>query len=127
MSKKYYKYLVYSLIGAIIIILNHYLKNKFIFILGIIIILYNIIMIIYNLSIFDDNSDYIEEILMYKKGYTLELRLPKNTVEDSLFREYADKEMIKELDNYLRDNKSVKFSSDDYNYNENTVKKLIRK
>ena len=62
---------------------------------------------------------------MYKKGYTLELRLPKTSIEDRLFREYASEDMIKELDNYLEYNKSVKIFSD--GYNENNIKKLIRK
>lgn len=62
---------------------------------------------------------------MYRKGYTLELRLPRTEIEDRLFREYADEEMIKELDSYLEYNKSVKIFNT--NYNDSIIKKLIRK
>ncbi len=63
---------------------------------------------------------------MYKKGYTFELRLPRTEIEDMLFREYADEQMIKELDNYLKYNKSVKIFNTNYN-DSIIVKKLIKK
>ena len=78
-----------------------------------------------NSEIENQNSSYINDIIMYSKGYTLELRLPRTQIEDSLFREYADEEMIKELDSYLEYNKSVKILNTNYSYN--TIKKLSRK
>ena len=79
----------------------------------------------YYLEIDSQNSDYINDIIMYRKGYTLELRLPRTEIEDRLFREYADEKMIKELDSYLEYNKGVKIFKDDYY--ENNIKKLIKK
>ena len=79
----------------------------------------------YYLEIDNQNDDYINDIIMYRKGYTLELRLPRTEIEDRLFREYADEKMIKELDSYLEYNKSVKIFKD--NYYENNIKKLIKK
>lgn len=79
----------------------------------------------YYLEIDSQNSDYINDIIMYRKGYTLELRLPRTEIEDRLFREYADEKMIRELDSYLEYNKSVKIFKDDYY--ENNIKKLIKK
>ena len=79
----------------------------------------------YYIEIDSQNDDYINDIIMYRKGYTLELRLPRTEIEDRLFREYADEKMIKELDSYLEYNKSVKIFKD--NYYENNIKKLIKK
>lgn len=132
-NKKYLISISLLLSGIILIIIGFCLKsnlkelNVILFIFGVIIFLFGFYDIGYNSEIENQNNSYINDIIMYKKGYTLELRLPKTVIEDRLFREYADDKMIKELDNYLKDNKSVKFFSDGYNYNENTVKKLIRK
>ena len=79
----------------------------------------------YYLEIDNQNEDYINDIIMYRKGYTFELRLPRTEIEDRLFREYADEKMIRELDSYLEYNKSVKIFKDDYY--ENNIKKLIKK
>ena len=132
-NKKYLINISLLLSGIILIVIGFCLKsnlrelNVILVIFGIIVFLFGFSDIEYNSEIENQNSSYINDIIMYRKGYTLELRLPKTSIEDRLFREYADDKMIKELDNYLKDNKSVKFFSDDYNYNENTVKKLIRK
>lgn len=99
--------------------------NVILFIIGLIMFLATISIIQYYLEIDNQNDDYINDIIMYRKGYTLELRLPRTEIEDRLFREYADEKMIKELDNYLEYNKSVKIFKDDYY--ENNIKKLIKK
>lgn len=99
--------------------------NVILIIFGLIIFLFTISSIEYDIEIDSQNSDYINDIRMYRKGYTTELRLPRTEIEDRLFRENADKEMIKELDNYLEYNKSVKIFKDDYY--ENNIKKLIKK
>lgn len=99
--------------------------NVILFIIGLIMFLATISIIQYYLEIDSQNSGYINDIIMYRKGYTLELRLPRTEIEDRLFREYADEKMIKELDNYLEYNKSVKIFKDDYY--ENNIKKLIKK
>ena len=99
--------------------------NVILFIIGLIMFLATISIIQYYLEIDNQNDDYINDIIMYRKGYTLELRLPRTEIEDRLFREYADEKMIKELDSYLEYNKSVKILKD--NYYENNIKKLIKK
>ena len=63
---------------------------------------------IYLDSIYSKHSKYINEIMKYKKGYTTYTRLPKDMYEDKVFRKFADKDMIKELDNYLEFNKREK-------------------
>ncbi len=95
------------------------------FTIGLIIFLVTTSIILYHIEIYNQNSDYINDIIMYRKGYTLELRLPRTEIEDRLFRENADENMIKELDSYLEYNKSVKIFNT--NYSNNTIKKLIRK
>lgn len=99
--------------------------NVILVIFGLIMFLFTVSIIEYDTEIDSQNSDYINDIIMYRKGYTLELRLPKTQIEDRLFREYASREMIKELDSYLEYNKSVKIFNT--NYSDNTIKKLIRK
>ena len=99
--------------------------NVILFIIGLIMFLATISIIQYYIEIDNQNEDYINDIIMYRKGYTLELRLPRTEIEDRLFREYADEKMIKELDSYLEYNKSVKIFKDDYY--ENNIKKLIKK
>lgn len=99
--------------------------NVILFIIGLIMFLATISIIQYYIEIDNQNDDYINDIIMYRKGYTTELRLPRTEIEDRLFREYADEKMIKELDNYLEYNKSVKIFKDDY-YG-NNIKKLIKK
>ena len=105
--------------------LNLKVINVILFIIGLIMFLATISIIQYYLEIDSQNSDYINDIIMYRKGYTLELRLPRTEIEDRLFREYADEKMIRELDSYLEYNKSVKIFKDDYY--ENNIKKLIKK
>lgn len=105
--------------------LNLKVINVILFIIGLIMFLATISIIQYYIEIDNQNDDYINDIIMYRKGYTLELRLPRTEIEDRLFREYADEKMIKELDNYLEYNKSVKIFKDDYY--ENNIKKLIKK
>lgn len=105
--------------------LNLKVINVILFIIGLIMFLATISIIQYYLEIDSQNSDYINDIIMYRKGYTLELRLPRTEIEDRLFREYADEKMIKELDSYLEYNKGVKIFKDDYY--ENNIKKLIKK
>ena len=56
-------------------------------------------------SIYSKHMEYINEIMKYKKGYTMYIKLPKNIDEDKIFRKFADKDMIKELDIYLEFNK----------------------
>lgn len=130
-NNKYLISLSLFLLGIILIISSLCLKfnsrefNIFLVIFGMIISLLGIADFEYRSEINSQNSGYINDIIMYRKGYTLELRLPRTQIEDSLFREYADKEMIKELDNYLEYNKSVKIFSD--TYSNNTIKKLNRK
>lgn len=99
--------------------------NVILFIIGLIMFLATISIIQYYLEIDSQNSGYINDIIMYRKGYTLELRLPRTEIEDRLFREYADEKMIRELDSYLEYNKSVKIFKD--SYYENNIKKLIKK
>ena len=99
--------------------------NVILVIFGLIMFLFTVSIIEYDTEIDSQNSDYINDIIMYRKGYTLELRLPRTEIEDRLFREYADENMIKELDSYLEYNKSVKIFNT--NYSDNTIKKLIRK
>lgn len=99
--------------------------NVILFIIGLIMFLATISIIQYYLEIDNQNEDYINDIIMYRKGYTFELRLPRTEIEDRLFREYADEKMIRELDSYLEYNKSVKIFKD--NYYENNIKKLIKK
>lgn len=119
------------LLGIISIILGFCLKldlrelNVILVIFGIIIFLFGISNIEYDIEIDSQNSNYINDIIMYRKGYTLELRLPRTEIKDRLFREYADENMIKELDSYLEYNKSVKIFNTNYSYN--TIKKLSRK
>ena len=119
------------LLGIILIILGFCLKldlrelNFILVIFGIIISLFGISDIEYNIEINSQNDDYINDIIMYRKGYTLELRLPKTVIEDRLFRENADENMIKELDRYLEYNKSVKIINN--GYNDYTIEKLTRK
>lgn len=105
--------------------LNLKVINVILFIIGLIMFLATISIIQYYLEIDNQNEDYINDIIMYRKGYTLELRLPRTEIEDRLFREYADEKMIRELDSYLEYNKSVKIFKD--NYYENNIKKLIKK
>ena len=105
--------------------LNLKVINVILFIIGLIMFLATISIIQYYIEIDHQNDAYINDIIMYRKGYTLELRLPRTEIEDRLFREYADEKMIKELDNYLEYNKSVKIFKDDYY--ENNIKKLIKK
>ena len=56
-------------------------------------------------SIYSKHLEYINEIIKYKEGYNSYIRLPKDMYEDKVFRKFADKDMIKELDNYLEFNK----------------------
>lgn len=130
-DKKYLISLLLLLLGIILIILGFCLKldlrelNFILVIFGIIIFLFGISDIEYNIEINSQNDDYINDIIMYRKGYTLELRLPKTVIEDRLFRENADENMIKELDRYLEYNKSVKIINN--GYNDYTIEKLTRK
>ena len=130
-DKKYLISLLLLLLGIILIILGFCLKldlrelNFILVIFGIIISLFGISDIRYNIEINSQNDDYINDIIMYRKGYTLELRLPKTVIEDRLFRENADENMIKELDRYLEYNKSVKIINN--GYNDYTIEKLTRK
>ncbi len=130
-DKKYLISLLLLLLGIILIILGFCLKldlrelNFILVIFGIIISLFGISDIEYNIEINSQNDDYINDIIMYRKGYTLELRLPKTVIEDRLFRENADENMIKELDRYLEYNKSVKIINN--GYNDYTIEKLTRK
>ena len=130
-DKKYLISLLLLLLGIILIILGFFLKldlrelNFILVIFGIIISLFGISDIEYNIEINSQNDDYINDIIMYRKGYTLELRLPKTVIEDRLFRENADEDMIKELDRYLEYNKSVKIINNDYN--DYIIEKLTRK
>lgn len=119
------------ILGILLIILGFCLElnlkviNVILFIIGLIMFLATISIIQYYLEIDNQNEDYINDIIMYRKGYTFELRLPRTEIEDRLFREYADEKMIRELDSYLEYNKSVKIFKD--NYYENNIKKLIKK
>lgn len=56
-------------------------------------------------SIYSKHSEYINEIINYKEGYNTYIRLPNDMYEDEIFRKFADKNMIKELDIYLEFNK----------------------
>ena len=56
-------------------------------------------------SIYSKHSEYINEIINYKGGYNTYIRLPNDIDEDEIFRKFADKNMIKELDIYLEFNK----------------------
>ena len=56
-------------------------------------------------SIYSKHSEYINEIINYKEGYITYIRFPKDMYEDEIFRKFADKNMIKELDIYLEFNK----------------------
>lgn len=134
MMKKCDKFIILTILlilSILLIILGFCLEldlkviNVILFIIGLIMFLATISIIQYYLEIDNQNSDYINDIIMYRKGYTLELRLPRTEIEDRLFREYADEKMIKELDSYLEYNKSVKIFKDDYY--ENNIKKLIKK
>lgn len=130
-NKKCLVSLLLLLLGIMLIILGYCLElnlrelNVILVIFGILIFLFGIASIEYYSEINSQNSDYINDIIMYRKGYTTELRLPRNEIEDMLFRENADEKMIKELDSYLEYNKSVKIFKDDYY--ENNIKKLIKK
>ena len=130
-DKKYLISLSLLLLSIILIILGFCLKldlrelNVILVIFGIIIFLFTVSIIENDIEIDNQNSDYINDVIMYRKGYTLELRLPRTEIEDRLFRENADEDMIKELDNYLEYNKSVKIFNTDYN--DNTIKRLSRK
>lgn len=134
MMKKCDKFIILTILlilSILLIILGFCLEldlkviNVILFIIGLIMFLATISIIQYYLEIDNQNEDYINDIIMYRKGYTLELRLPRTEIEDRLFREYADEKMIKELDSYLEYNKSVKIFKDDYY--ENNIKKLIKK
>ena len=116
---------ILSMILGFCIELDLKVLNVILVIFGLIMFLFTVSIIEYDTEIDSQNSDYINDIIMYRKGYTLELRLPKTQIEDRLFREYASREMIKELDSYLEYNKSVKIFNT--NYSDNTIKKLIRK
>jgi len=61
-----------------------------------------------------NHKDYIDEIIKYKKGYTFKVRIPKDIKEDIIFRRFASKNMIKELDNYLENNKKDKILKDEF-------------
>ena len=61
-----------------------------------------------------NHKDYIDEIIKYKKGYTFKVRIPKDIKEDIIFRSFASKNMIKELDNYLENNKKDKILKDEF-------------
>ena len=130
-NKKCLVSLLLLLLGIMLIILGYCLElnlrelNVILVIFGILIFLFGIASIEYYSEINSQNSDYINDIIMYRKGYTTELRLPRNEIEDMLFRENADEKMIRELDSYLEYNKSVKIFKD--NYYENNIKKLIKK
>lgn len=130
-QKLHIKVGIFVLIGFIIISLGIYYRKNYenlsdgLVFLGGVISISSVIIGCYLESIYCSNKKYIEDVLMYKKGYTYEVRLPKNTIEDKLFRKFANKEMIKELDSYLEYNKSVKIFNT--NYNNDTIKKLIRK
>ena len=130
-NKKYLISLSLILLSIIMMILGFCLKiylgflSIILVIFGLIILLLCVYIIQCYSEIENQNKNYINDIIMYKKGYTLKLRLSRTEIEDRLFREYADDKMIEELDNYLEYNKSVKIFSD--GYNENNIKKLIRK
>lgn len=130
-NKKYLISISLLLSGIILIIIGFCLKsnlkelNVILIIFGVIISSFGFYDVVDKYEIENQNNSYINDIIMYRKGYTLELRLPKNVIEDRLFREYADEEMIKELDSYLEYNKSVKVVNNDYN--NYTIKKLNKK
>ena len=63
---------------------------------------------------YSNHKDYIDEIIKYKKGYTFKVRIPKDIKEDIIFRSFASKNMIKELDNYLENNKKDKILKDEF-------------
>lgn len=130
-NKKYLISLSLILLSLIMMILGFCLKTYLGF-LSIILVIFGLIILllcVYIIQCYSEienqNKNYINDIIMYKKGYTLKLRLPRTEIEDRLFREYADEEMIKELDSYLENNKNVKIFND--NYTDNTIKKLNRK
>ena len=56
-------------------------------------------------NIYSKHTEYINEIINYKEGYNTYIRLPNDMYEDEIFRKFADKNMIKELDIYLEFNK----------------------
>ena len=62
----------------------------------------------YLIFFFFFHSEYINEIINYKEGYITYIRFPKDMYEDKIFRKFANKSMIKELDNYLEFNKKVR-------------------
>ena len=77
-------------------------------IFSILTIIFIILSFAYNISIYEDHYKYINKIIMYKKGYIDEIELPKDVNEDEAFRIFASKEMIKELEQYLKNKKSDK-------------------
>lgn len=56
-------------------------------------------------SIYSKHTEYINEIINYKEGYNTYIRFPKDMYEDEIFRKFADKNMIEELNIYLEFNK----------------------
>ena len=79
-----------------------------IFILSLVSFIITWIYFLYLNSIYSKHSEYINEIINYKEGYITYIRFPKDMYEDKIFRKFANKSMIKELDNYLEFNKKVR-------------------
>jgi len=109
-------YLLTFLIFTFTLIMSFVIKYKILsrtlLIFSILTIIFIILSFVYNISIYEDHYKYINKIIMYKKGYINEIELPKDINEDEAFRIYASKEMIKELDNYLKYRKSDKIIRD---------------
>lgn len=102
-QKLYIKISISILISFVIILIGIYYRDiyenlsKVLILLGILIAFFSIITGCYLEEIYCNNKKYIEEILMYRKGYTYEVRLPENITEDKLFRKFADKKNDKRV------------------------------
>ena len=105
-NKKYLIMLLLLLLSILSMILGFCIEldlkvlNVILVIFGLIMFLFTISSIEYYSKIDSQNDDYINDIIMYRKGYTFKLRLPKTVIEDRLFREYASEDMINELDSF---------------------------
>lgn len=114
--RRHETYLLTFLIFTFTLIMSFVIKykilSKSLLIFSILTIIFIILSFIYNISIYEDHYKYINKIIMYKKGYINEIELPKDVNEDEAFRIFASKEMIKELDNYLKYRKSDKIIRD---------------
>ena len=114
--RRHETYLLTFLIFTFTLIMSFVIKykilSKSLLIFSILTIMFIILSFIYNISIYEDHYKYINKIIMYKKGYINEIELPKDVNEDEAFRIFASKEMIKELDNYLKYRKSDKIIRD---------------